>query len=529
MDVQIKSFQNMKEASRIFLPVAVCAIFFAAGEVEVWAQDESSRHRQAMADIERLGGRVRVQVSDSGEEYIEVGLFGRVSFYGWRGGSEGIKYLKGLSNLKQLRIQDVGEFGDAGMAHLKDIKSLETLFVGRSGVSDEGLKYLKGLGRLESLGLWSNGRITDKALEHIKDLKQLKALRLDDAQITDKGLGKLKKSGVLDRLEFLSVSRTAITDAGLGYLADASGLKVLFLEDTVVGDDGLAHLANLKELEELILNNTDVSDAGLAHLKGLNELMALQLQNTRVSDAGLEHLKGLSKLEHLWLGGTAVTDVGLVYLAGLTKLQSVDLASTKVTDVGLVHLKGLGGLYELSLRQSEVTQAGYMDLRRALRRCRIAWERPGPVRVGERAPKLGIEELLQAPKGMAADWKSLAGKVVVLEFWATWCGPCIVSLPHLNELVEKFKDKPVRFISVTNENRLVVERFLSQRQVRGWIGLDTDNSMMADYGVGSIPYTVVVDKTGTVRAITRPAKLSERFLTRLLGEGTETGGTEGQP
>jgi thiol-disulfide isomerase/thioredoxin len=529
MDVQIKSFQNMKEALRIILPAAVCAIFFAAGGVEVWAQDGSSRPRQAMANIERLGGRVRVQISDSGEEYTEVGLFGGGSFYGWRGGSEGIKYLKGLSNLKQLRIQDVAQFSDAGMAHLKDIKSLETLFVGRSGVSDEGFKYLKGLGRLESLGLWSNGRITDKALEHIKGLKQLKSLRLDDAQITDKGLGKLKKSGVLGRLEFLAVSRTAITDVGLGHLADASGLKVLFLEDTVVGDGGLAHLAHLAKLEALILNNTDVSDAGLAHLKRLSELMVLQLQNTLVSDAGLEHLKGLGKLEQLWLGGTAVTDVGLAYLAGLTSLQSVDLASTKVTDAGLVHLKGLGGLYELSLRQSEVTQAGYMDLRRALWRCQIAWERPGPVRVGKRAPKFGIEQLLQAPKGMAADWKSLEGKVVVLEFWATWCGPCIVSLPHLNDLVEKFKDKPVQFISVTNENRLVVERFLTERQIRGWIGLDTDNSMMADYGVGSIPHVVVVDKTGTVRAITRPAKLSERFLTRLLGEGTETGGTEGQP
>jgi thiol-disulfide isomerase/thioredoxin len=482
-----------------------------------------------MADIERRGGRVRMQISDSGEKYTEVGLFGGRSFYGWRGGSEGIKHVKGLSNLRQLRIQDVSEFGDVEMAHLKDIKSLETLFIARSGVSDEGLKYLKGLGRLESLGLWSNGRITDKALEYIKGLKQLKSLRLDDTQITDKGLRKLKKSGVLDRLEFLAVSRTAVTDAGLGHLADASGLKVLYLEDTIVSDGGLAHLAHLAKLETLILNNTNVSDVGLVHLKGLSELKVLQLQNTRVSDAGLEHLKGLSKLEQLWLGGTGVTDLGLAYLAGLTKLQSVDLTSTKVTDAGLVHLKGLGDLTELSLRQSEVTEAGYMNLKSALRRCRIMWARPGPVRVGKPAPKLGIEELLQAPKGMTADWKSLAGKVVVLEFWATWCGPCIVSLPHMNDLVKKFKDKPVQFIAVTNENRLVVERFLAQREMLGWIGLDTDNSMMLGYGIGTIPHAVVVDKTGTVRAITTPTQLRERFLTRLLGEGTETRGTEGQP
>ena len=112
MDVQIKSLQNMKEASWIILPAAVCAIFFAAGGVKVWAQDESSRHRQAMADIERLGGRVRVQVSDSGEEYTEVGLFGGRSFYGWRGGSEGIKYLKGLSNLRTLDLRSTSVTDD---------------------------------------------------------------------------------------------------------------------------------------------------------------------------------------------------------------------------------------------------------------------------------------------------------------------------------------------------------------------------------------------------------------------------------
>ncbi len=135
----------------------------------------------------------------------------------------------------------------------------------------------------------------------------------------------------------------------------------------------------------------------IRHLLNSNEILGLKLdlRSRNLTDAGLEHLKGLGKLEQLWLGGTAVTDVGLAYLAGLASLQSVDLASTKVTDAGLVHLKGLDGLIELSLRQSEVTQAGYMDLRGALIRCQIAWERPGPVRVGKRAPKFGIEELLQ--------------------------------------------------------------------------------------------------------------------------------------
>jgi thiol-disulfide isomerase/thioredoxin len=268
----------------------------------------------------------------------------------------------------------------------------------------------------------------------------------------------------------------------------------------------------------LVLDDTKVSDGALAHLKGLANLRVLHLGNTQVGDDGIKHLKDLSKLEQLWLEGTQVTDSALSNLKGLTTLQSLDLTSAQVTDAGLVYLKEFTGLKELSLRRTDVTRQGYVQLQRVLNGCRVMWEPRPPVIKGRRPPKISIEQLLQAPAGAEADWKSLAGNVVVLEFWATWCGPCIISMPHMNELAEKFKDKPVRFIAVTNENRLVVERFLQQRRMRAWVGLDTDDSMVRDYGVTSIPHTVVVDKTGKVRAITRPQMLTESFLNELLGE-----------
>lgn len=82
---------------------------------------------------------------------------------------------------------------------------------------------------------------------------------------------------------------------------------------------------------------------------------------------------------------------------------------------------------------------------------------PSELKVGGPAPELELLKLLQAPEGIKIDSNSLKGKVVVLEFWATWCAPCIVAMPHLNELADKFKDRPVRFISITappkNESR----------------------------------------------------------------------------
>jgi len=524
----------MKKASGIFLPVAAIAIFIMAGSAcgagtgpdgvagvvgpKVSARTEQSRLQRAISNIKGLGGLVRVQVSQEGAEYAEVGLFGDRGIYGWRGGNEGLRYLKELGNLKWLRIENVAEFDDGGMKRLEEITSLETLFIGRSGISDKGMRFLKGLSGLEALGLWSNSQLTDKGLEHIKDLGQLKALRIDNAQITDEGLEKLKESGMLRRLEFLSVNHTQVTDAGLEHLAGAGRLKELSLAGTRVGDGGLRYLAKLEKLEVLVLDDTKVSDPGAAYLKGLSNLKVLNLRNTQVTGGAINHLKGLSNLGQLWLGGTQVTDAGLAGLERLTNLQSLDLALTQVTDKGLAHLKALGGLKELSLKQTDVTSQGYMQLKRALSNCRVSWEPRPPVVVGKRPPPISIEQLLQAPAGAKVDFKSLAGKVVVLEFWATWCGPCIVSIPHMNELADKFKDKPVHFIAVTNENRFVVERFLGQRPLRAWIGLDTDNSMIRDYGVGSIPRAVVVDKTGTVRAVTAPARLTEGFLNELLGE-----------
>src|SRR4051794_18336148 len=91
------------------------------------------------------------------------------------------------------------------------------------------------------------------------------------------------------------------------------------------------------------------------------------------------------------------------------------------------------------------------------------------------APPLSVEQLLNAPDGASAEWSRLKGKIVVVEFWATWCAPCIASIPHLNELAERFKDKEVVFISLTDEPRTTVEPFLKRKPIKGWVALDTDH------------------------------------------------------
>lgn len=141
---------------------------------------------------------------------------------------------------------------------------------------------------------------------------------------------------------------------------------------------------------------------------------------------------------------------------------------------------------------------------------------PRTLQPGDPAPALGLNSLLQAPAGSQATWDALKGNVVVLEFWATWCGPCRAAIPHLNELTEAFKDRPVRFISITDEDEWRVRNFLKVTPIRGWIGLDPARSAHTACGVLLIPHTVLVGRDGRIAAILQPSEVTADVLNRLL-------------
>ena len=105
---------------------------------------------------------------------------------------------------------------------------------------------------------------------------------------------------------------------------------------------------------------------------------------------------------------------------------------------------------------------------------------------------------------------------MVLEFWATWCAPCIEQIPHLNELVAKFAGRPIQFISITDEDRLIVSKFLAARPISGWVALDPRRSQFDAYTVNGIPHTVIVDANGMVAGITDPHSVTEAVLNKLL-------------
>ncbi len=152
------------------------------------------------------------------------------------------------------------------------------------------------------------------------------------------------------------------------------------------------------------------------------------------------------------------------------------------------------------------------------------------LRVGDPAPALAVDHFLQAPADASLQGELAKGRVVVLEFWATWCGPCIAAFPHLNRLAEELKDEAVTIIAVTDDPVEKLQRFLSSNPLRTWIAVDRRRSSWKSYDVVSIPHTVVITPDGKVAAITYPEHVSAGYVRELLkGSQVTLPGKKGRP
>lgn len=107
--------------------------------------------------------------------------------------------------------------------------------------------------------------------------------------------------------------------------------------------------------------------------------------------------------------------------------------------------------------------------------------------------------------------KDYRGKVVILEFWATYCGPCLPAMDHLAILQNKFK-QDLEVINITDEERWKVVNFLKKRPTFLSIAIDTDKSINQLFYHQLIPHTIIIDPQGYIKAITSPEEVTEEVI-----------------
>ena len=107
--------------------------------------------------------------------------------------------------------------------------------------------------------------------------------------------------------------------------------------------------------------------------------------------------------------------------------------------------------------------------------------------------------LPSATGGPALALGALAGHVVVIEFWATWCGPCAITAPHLDDWHHKYAD--LRIVGISDEDATTIQPFAIDHKLTYPLALDPDDHATRDYLVQGLPTLVVIDKTGVVRDV----------------------------
>ncbi len=209
---------------------------------------------------------------------------------------------------------------------------------------------------------------------------------------------------------------------------------------------------------------------------------------------------------------------------GVEYYTNVVVTSVTATDIYFTHDRGMGNARLSRLSPELQKRFGYEAAKDAAKSsstsANVAAPKVEPADIS--VPRISAASFLgkAPPKMVVEKWLTPApntqGKFVLIDFWATWCGPCRQSIPHLNTLQAKFKDQLV-VIGLSNETETEVRKMKSPKMEYA-VGIDTAGTMSKAMKVRGIPHAIIIDPKGIVRFEGHPNYLNEKNLTGLMAK-----------
>lgn len=136
--------------------------------------------------------------------------------------------------------------------------------------------------------------------------------------------------------------------------------------------------------------------------------------------------------------------------------------------------------------------------------------------IGRTAPDFTLNDL----NGRRISLLDYRGKVVFLNFWATWCPPCKEEVPSLNNLLKKYTNRDFALISISSDNsKSEIAEFVKTHKIKFIVLHDKDGKVSKDYKVFSIPLSFLIDKRGRIveRYFGINDWLDKKFLRKIDG------------
>ncbi len=414
-------------------------------------------------------------------------------------------------------------------------------------VSRDDLKVILSRPEIERLSINRiDSTLQADDLGELAKLKNLREINIESVRVDDTWLEKIS---VLPRLEYLNLFQTHVGGRGFAAFAghesfkklrifvgrvddaeidlDFTGLCRTNLEELAIdgrfGMKSLKCIGGIRSLRELCLfgDLAGFSDDTIAfELSRLPQLRLLYMTgNCFISDVGAHELSKISTLQSLMVSGF-LTDDGVSELSGMPSLKRLDVSSSKVDsaftqNIPETHIRKFEGNVDeggvLPVRDLEVGADGLSRIKGEQEIARIRQLE------GQAPPIVTVTEF---GSGATFSLENHKGKVVLIDFWGTWCQPCRLMMPKLKALYEKYQSAGLEIVSIhTSNGSENLPDYLAKKELP-WIHLvDREDSTVKTFFVPHYPSLYLLDRSGKVRvALAHPQKIEET-VKKLLCEG----------